>query len=983
MSGARTRSAEPWRLVWAKAPHLESGTPRLWSPLHTHLTDTGEVVRLIWDEWLGRPARSVIAADAGGQDDVVRGIAALAGALHDLGKCSPAFAGQVPDMKIEMMHRGAFTWSAAARDTDSRELPHALAGQIVVEQFLASQGVPRENARAFGVVVGGHHGVPPTQGELNSARHREAHLGADEWERARAGLFNHVMETLGLGSAVEALRSVRLSDASQMLLTAVVVMADWIASNAEYFPLVHAWEDNREDPHTRACRGWDALALPQPWRATAESLTVDPTTLLRSRFGVDFEANEVQRLAVESARAMSEPGLLLIEAVMGVGKTEASLLAAEILAARFGFSGVFYGLPTRATADAMFLRVLSWWDKVPGDDDGDRGVALRHGTASLNDTYRGLPRRRRTGRVESGEMLADDAPLASEKYVDIGRDAEAPGWTRAPALGGTVLAHHWTSGRKQASFADSVIATIDHELLAALSSRHVVLRHLGLARQIVVLDEIHAADTWMFVYLTRALEWLARYGVPVIAMSATLAPNQRRELVEAYERGRRARINASAVAPGSAEVKAGGLLQPRRRAVVPPPEAPASDAYPLLTTLSSGSVSQLSADPGAARTVHIEWVPDDLADLRRAIEPIVVAGGCVLIVRNTVRRAVSAYRELRQTWGGAVALSHSRFIAFDRLRNDDWLRETFGPVDGDRQGRIVVATQVAEQSLDVDFDLLVTDLAPVDLVLQRIGRLQRHPGRQRPDSARRATCLVTGLDAAPSDAVAPRPEPGAAMVYGKYHLLRTAALLLERDGRPLDLPADVPTLVRRCYGTGALGPAAWSEAMRDAEDELAREQAIAAANATVYRLRAPGERSSLVDLLASDAGEAETSTGVAKQVRQSDGGFEVIVLMKDVDGLRLLPQLGDDRLVRTDARPDRESERLLARSMVRVPGWVVGNEGWTDLVLGDLSQNYFREWQRSPVLGGQLVLLLNREMTGTMGPFIVSYDTEVGLEVKK
>ncbi|ROR96931.1 CRISPR-associated Cas3 family helicase [Salana multivorans] len=970
--------------MWAKAPKPEQGGQRCWSPLHTHLTDTGAVVRLIWDEWLGQPAGSVVAADCGGDQDVAREVAALAGALHDIGKATRAFAGQVPEMKAEMVHRGGFTWSLAACDEDSRKLPHALAGQVIVERFLAARGVPAANARAFGVIVGGHHGVPPTGGELHVASAATRYLGHGEWDDARFALVDHVITRLGLEDAVESLRTVRLSDASQMLLSALVVMADWIASNAEYFPLVPAWRDSDDDPNVRARRGWDALALPRPWRATAESLTADPSDLLRTRFGVDFDANDVQLLAVESARAMPEPGLLLIEAVMGVGKTEASLLAAEVLAARFGFSGVFYGLPTRATADAMFLRVLRWWENLPGEDEGDRGVALRHGTASLNEAYRGLPRRRPTTTARSAENLDDDAPLASDHYVDIGRDVDAPVWAGRHGAPGGVVAHHWTSGRKQASFADSVIATIDHELLAALSSRHVVLRHLGLARQVVVLDEIHAADTWMFVYLARALEWLARYGVPVIAMSATLAPDQRRQLVEAYEKGRRARV--SALAEESAVPRdAAGLVQPRfRRAASPMPEIPELDDYPRLTTLAGGVVTTRNAPPGAARGVDVEWLSGDHAALVKAVEPVLTAGGCVLVVRNTVRRAVETYRELRRVWGESVSLTHSRFVAFDRLRNDDWLRETFGPGDdGDRAGRIVVATQVAEQSLDVDFDLLVTDLAPIDLVLQRIGRLQRHAGRSRPAAASRPRCLVAGLEPSPSADVVPTPERGSTAVYGAHHLLRTAALLAEYDGRPLDLPTDVPVLVRRCYGAEPLGPATWQNAMTEAERDFRKAQSDAEHNATVYRLRAPGEASSLLGLLANETGEAETSTGIAKQVRQADGGFEVVLLVNDQDGLRLLPQFEDDRPLHRDVPPNRETERLLARSMVRVPGWVVGNESWTDQVLNDLSENYFREWQKSPVLGGQLILLLSPELTGRMGPFIVTYDAEVGLGVEK
>lgn len=981
-----TSDIERWRIAWAKAPAPKAGEPRLWSPLHTHLTDTAEVARLIWDDWLGEHGRSLIAADLGGNDRAAREVLALAGALHDVGKLTPAFAGQVPEMRAEMEYRGGFTWDPYLVKGDSRTLPHALAGQMLVESFLRARGVPDGNAAAFAAVVGGHHGVPPTAAEVQVARSRREHLGEREWVSARGGLLDYLLTSLDLGPAVESLRACTLSDASQMILTGLVIMADWIASNDEYFPLTPAFQDNREKPAVRAQNGWAKLELPTTWRPTDECLTADPTVLLQSRFGVPFAANEVQRLAVEAARAMPEPGLLLIEAVMGIGKTEASLLAAEVFARRFGAVGVFYGLPTRATADGIFPRLIPWWQNVPGADDGDRGVALRHGTASLNETYRALPRRGHRRRTGEQDVLPE-GPLAGGRLTDVGRDApDTSTWAGRRTVPGHAVAHHWTRGRKQAAFADTVVATIDHELMAALQARHVVLRHLGLARQVVILDELHAADSWMFVYLERSLEWLGRYGVPVIAMSATLAPSQRERIVQAYERGRRARQKAPRRGPAFGP---DGILQPTVRSVpVPLPTVPATEDYPLITTLSAGIVSQRSADADAraVREVELAWLPETSGALEREIAAVVDAGGCVLVVCNTVRRAVATYRGLSEVWKGAVKLCHSRYIAHDRIRNDEWLRQTFGKDGGDRAGRIVVATQVAEQSLDIDFDLLVTDLAPIDLLLQRIGRLQRHTGRVRPVTAASARCLVAGLATAPIAEVAPVLENGAERVYGAFHLLRSAALVRElvQAGDLLSLPSDVPRLVRRCYDLEeSLGPPGWQPALVAARIAEEKEAVKATNNAGVYRMRGPGEEATLAGLVASQSGEAETSAGAAKAVRQDDGGFEVIVLEEDEDGLSLLPHLGDGRVVPTDRVPDWSTVQLIARSMVRVPGWVTSNPRDTDAVLKALSHRYYPEWQRDSILSGQLILLLNATGVGSMGPFTVRYDPEVGLEVAR
>lgn len=326
-----------WRHAWAKSASVDvEETPR-WLPLHAHLSDTGQVIRLLWDEWLGDGPRRIISEDSGG-DRAGRQIVTFAGAVHDIGKLTPAFAGQVPELQQEM-ERAGFRWGGLVRE-DSKRLPHGLAGHVIVAEYLIAQGVPRENAESLAVIVGGHHGVPPNRNEINHAEDSGRLFGGAEWGRARAGLIECVLDELSVRDAVESLRTVALSDASQLLIQGLVIMADWIASNADLFPLAARFEDVEESAEVRARRAWKSLGLPTPWRPTRESLTADPSALLQSRFGVDFPANEVQSLALSAARTMPEPGLILIEAIMGAGKTEAALLAAEVLAHRFGRSGV-------------------------------------------------------------------------------------------------------------------------------------------------------------------------------------------------------------------------------------------------------------------------------------------------------------------------------------------------------------------------------------------------------------------------------------------------------------------------------------------------------------------------------------------------------------------------------------------------------------------------------------------------------------------
>jgi CRISPR-associated helicase Cas3 len=422
----------------------------------------------------------------------------------------------------------------------------------------------------------------------------------------------------------------------------------------------------------------------------------DARAAFAARFGP--RPRPVQVAAVEIALAQPEPGLVIVEAPMGEGKTEAALLAAEALAARSGADGCFVALPTRATTDAMFSRVLRWMQALPGLPV-DTSVVLAHGTANLNDEYRGLLRRawiREVGQDEAG------------------------------------IAHHWLNGRKRGPLAQFVVGTIDQVLFAGLKSRHLMLRHLGLAGKVVIIDECHAYDVFMSRYLDAVLHWLGAYGTPVVLLSATLPAARRAELVRAYDSGRGAETVALPEDPG----------------------------YPVV--VASGMPARAVPAGGAARAVRLDRLPDDLDVLAGLLRDALAGGGCAVVVRNTVGRVQETADRLVEIFGAdEVTVTHSRFLACDRARLDTDLLRRFGPPGPgvERPARhVVVASQVVEQSLDVDFDLMVTDLAPVDLVLQRTGRLHRHD-RPRPAGLEQPRCVLVGVQ--DWAATPPRAVPGS------------------------------------------------------------------------------------------------------------------------------------------------------------------------------------------------------------------------------
>ena len=206
----------------------------------------------------------------------------------------------------------------------------------------------------------------------------------------------------------------------------------------------------------------------------------------------------------------------------------------------------------------------------------------------------------------------------------------------------------WFNGRKKAMLSDFVVTTVDHVLFGAMRSPHLAMRHLGLSRKIVVIDEVHSYSTYMNVYLDRALTWLAAYGVPVVLLSATLSEARCAAMVDAYRRGLRL---------------AAGERPPRR----PAPQI-VHTPFPCLMTASAQSPEVVPTASGRRSTVRIKRL--GLDDLVPLLEGALADGGCALIVRNTVRRAQETYELLRERFGEDVSLNHARFTVGDRLAKD-------------------------------------------------------------------------------------------------------------------------------------------------------------------------------------------------------------------------------------------------------------------------------------------------------------------------
>jgi CRISPR-associated endonuclease/helicase Cas3 len=885
-----------------------------WMPLYRHMSDSAEIAGLLWDRWLPRTVKATMSgALPQAQGRIL--IRWLAG-THDIGKAAPGFAEQVEWMQ-PVLRRAGLPVSGVIRPHRAH---HTLLSQAILQTWLRSSGMSRAAALAVSLVSAGHHGSFPDRrtsidGEVVDG------LGVGVWTRVQQELADWVADNTGVREVLAILDTAPPSAPAQVLLTAVVIVADWIASNKDWFPF-----ESADSASERAERAWERVGLLAPWDAHAPD---DARVQFRRRFslGNDAELRPVQHGLVDLARTTNGPALYVVEAPMGVGKTEAALLAAEVLAEKFGLGGCFVALPTMATSDAMFGRVRRWIEQL---DIDQASVFLAHGKAALNLEYRQM-------------LAAPSLRVDAEEHDGCGGDV--------------AVALEWLSGRKKGVLSSFVVGTVDQILMAGLKSRHLMLRHLALAGKVVVIDEVHSSDEFMAVYLTRVLHWLGAYGVPTVLLSATLSAGRRAEFLNAYRSG----------VPGA---EGSGVVRDVRD-------------YPLITVADATGV-RTSAVPSvdAPVPVRVDFGSDDDRALIELVRAAGAEGGVIGVVRNTVRRAQATAALLRGEFGrDTVTLTHSRFVAVDRMAKESTLRGELGPPRSGRRRdglRIVVGTQVLEQSLDIDVDLLITDLAPVDLILQRIGRLHRHrdrPGDQR-GSMTQPRCVVVGAD---WDVVPPTPDRGSTHVYGRSALVRSAWVLqqhLARTGGVISVPDDIPALVNEAEDPALEVDVGWAEVLRVADDERALRRQARESDAETFVLGPVAATT-----LAWTHGSAGDAEGPAGRARVRDGEDTLEVLVGQIrDGRRsLLDGLPEHsgREVTLDETPPWGVARALAECSLRLPATV---GVWrADRAIAELERAGSVAWQQSPWLRGELVLWLDEHMEAELAGVQLAYSRENGL----
>jgi len=719
--------------LWGKArPDREDG-PR-YHPLIWHLLDVAAVGEAVLR--CSPLLRERLEKISGVDGNTLERLVGFLLALHDVGKVSRLFQAKVPELWPEKLLGGP--------RPDPARGPHLHHTELGLDLLLERCGPkldailpdwrPSEREMLLTSVLA-HHGRPRA---VPTVAMEEA-WGARGLEAAETllSLLVHVFQPPPLPTLGRASRA-RVS----WIFAGLAILADWIGSSQRWFPYVSA--DRCPVAYL------EQVARPRAARAVTEAglAPAPPSRCMGFRALVSggVEPSPVQSL-LEQLDLPPGPLLVLIEDLTGGGKTEAALLLAQRLLAAGRARGVYLGLPTMATANAMFDRLVSIGPRL-FDVSARPSLVLAHARAEFQERFRHLGLE--GGRIEElGERGGDES--GSEAAAWLGDD------------------------RRKVFLADLGVGTIDQALLAALPASFQALRALGLAERVLIVDEAHAYDAYTTRLLAGLLGLHAALDGVAIVLSATLPLATRRELVKGFANGF------------------------ARRAGNEVPE-PRESAYPLVTVCSRGRFEELPAAhrPDLARTLSVELKTSEdevIEEIRRAAG----AGAAVVWIRNTVDDAIEAWRRLA-CHGLVPELFHARFAMGDRLERERHVLARFGKSAGPNARRgILVATQVVEQSLDLDFDLVVSDLAPIDALLQRAGRLWRHPGRARPIEGPRLVVVSPDPVDDPSEDWIRSSLPGTAAVYRDHGRLWLTARALFVRGR-VRVPQDVRELVEAVYG---------------------------------------------------------------------------------------------------------------------------------------------------------------------------------------
>lgn len=601
-----------------------------------------------------------------------------------------------------------------------------------------------------------------------------------------------------------------------------------------------------------------------------------------------FTPTLAQQQVIAALEQISLPAIAIIEAPMGSGKTEKAMAVYARWAKITGTSGLYVAMPTTATSNQMHTRLTDFLSTLFGKDIKP---LLVHSQALLRD-------------------LPAESDAVEEKEHE----------------GNHANAQSWFLPRKKSLLAPFGVGTVDQALMSILQTKHFFVRLLGLSHKVVVFDEVHAYDAYMSELFERLLVWLRQINVSVIILSATLPDKTRQRLIHAY---------------------AGKGTIPAKN-------------YPRLTYAAShGKVDTIELEPPEKKILQFEWIKRDEETIIQRLSDELHEGGCAVVICNTVTRAQNLFEILSNRDDicdeDHLFLFHARFPIVWREEIENAVLKKFGP--GKDKSRpnpnrptkaIVIATQVVEQSLDLDFDVMISDHAPIDLLLQRSGRLQRHSINQ-PHRKQPYRLLIAGPE---KDGRLPKFERGDTFVYDEHVLLRSWIVLNQITNQQIILPTDLPTLIEKVYGDDEpTNDPELLAALATANDERLKKEIEAEDLAQERMVREPNFRRLLFQPnMQLEEDDERVHKAFRALTRNGDPGLRVICLHRSGDKLYL--EVGNPNSVYDPVGKLSDTMiRELARHAINVRHPDPGVEQCLLTDLGDLQvKKILTRWKRIAAL---------------------------------
>lgn len=734
---------------WAKT--TEDGIPGI--SVYEHMINVGCVARYICELFPELVKRFQLTSSL---------VGAIA-ALHDLGKISPGFQRKceawLAENDLSSINRNC-CW-----DT-SMEPDHGKVSHAAIQAFLNGLGVDRNTAKYISSVIGAHHGrlnPPNDRGYRPQKGVSESHSHID-WDAERMKNAHMVWDYF-----IKSNLTFEITDESPALwwIAGLTSVADWIGSDERFFSPEH--NGISIDKVSAATNALDYIGFQNI--KLVQGLSFHHLFHDANHPEIQWQPNEMQE-KVHST--VISPGVYVIEAPMGMGKTEAALWAAYQLLVYGRATGIYFALPTQATSNRMHLRMKEYLRRISVESSTSR---LIHSNSWLFDKKIGL-------------YPAATCSESGREDARNGRD--------------------WFSSSKRALIAPFGVGTIDQALLGVVAAKHFFVRHFALAGKVVILDEVHSYDIYTGTLIDKLVTTLEGLGCTVIILSATLSGKRRGQIVDCLECDSNDEDLSYPVITGRVE----------------------GDPFDPVVTASSGQ-----------RTVNVDFISNDKAS-QNAID-LARKGGAVIWICNTVDEAQKQYQrfiEINQK-DFPVGLLHSRFPFWRREELENIWMEKFGKDGTTRCGSILVSTQIVEQSVDLDADLMITELAPTDMLLQRLGRLWRHERKYRPTEDARLYIITESKSLDEFRILKPQEiknELGSkGYIYEPFVLLRT--LQVWQGLKKISIPKQIRALIRATYEDRDNEPESWLKLSEDTIGKAFAYRQKAAMSSNIWNIPLPDE----------------------------------------------------------------------------------------------------------------------------------------------